>query len=86
MELFCERRGQCEVGVVTHDGHAYAASGSSVNGRHVTAYTRKRHGRIILTLTVKSAGRRPPHIGAIQPSAFGLGRLEHEQDVARAFL
>jgi hypothetical protein len=86
MELVCVRRGQGEVGVVTHDGRVFAAFGSSVNGRHVTAYTRKRHGRIILTLTVKSAGRRPPHIGAIQPSAFGLGRLGHEQDVSRAFL
>jgi hypothetical protein len=85
MELFYERRGLGEVGVITHDGHVFAALGSSVNGRHVTAYTRKRHGRIILTLTVKSAGRRPPHIGATQPSAFGLGRLGHEQDVARAF-
>jgi tetratricopeptide (TPR) repeat protein len=29
---------------------------------------------------------RPPHIGAIRPSAFGPGRLEHDQDVARTVL
>ena len=56
MELFCERRGLGEVGVVTHDGRVFAASGSSVNGRHVTACTRERHGRISLTPTVESAG------------------------------
>jgi hypothetical protein len=49
MELFCERRGQGEVGVITHDGHTYAAFGSSVSGRNVTAYTRHRDGRICLT-------------------------------------
>jgi hypothetical protein len=49
MELVCERRGQGEVGIVTHDGHVYAAFGASISGHNVTAYTRKRHGRIILT-------------------------------------
>src|SRR3954453_14687546 len=49
MGFLCERWGQVEVGVVPHEGHAFAAFGSSVSGRHVTAYTRKRHGRICLT-------------------------------------
>ena len=49
MELLCERRGQVEIGVIDHNGHVFAAFGSSVNGRHVTAYTRKQHGRITLT-------------------------------------
>jgi hypothetical protein len=35
MELFCERRRQCEVGIVTHDGRVFAASGSAVNGHNV---------------------------------------------------
>ncbi len=49
MELVCERRGQVEIGVITHDGHVYAAFGSSVNGRNVTAYTRHRDGCLSLT-------------------------------------
>jgi hypothetical protein len=49
MELFCERRGQVEVGVIDHNGHVYAAFGASINGRNVTAYTRLRTGRISLT-------------------------------------
>jgi hypothetical protein len=49
MELICERRGQGEVGIVTHDGHTYAAFGSSVSGRNITAYTRLRDGCISLT-------------------------------------
>lgn len=49
METRYERRGQCEVGIVTHDGHVFAAFGSSVCGRHVTAYTRQRNGHLALT-------------------------------------
>lgn len=49
METRCERRGQCEVGIITHDGHVFAAYGASVCGRNVTGYTRQRDGRIILT-------------------------------------
>ncbi len=49
METRCERRGQLEIGVIDHNGRTFAAFGSSVNGRHVTAYTRKRHGQISLT-------------------------------------
>ena len=41
MELICERRGQGEIGIVDHDGHVYAAFGSSVNGHNVTGYTQQ---------------------------------------------
>ena len=49
MTTRCERRGQLEVGIVTHDGHVFAAFGSSVNGHNVTGYTRLRNGHIGLT-------------------------------------
>jgi hypothetical protein len=49
MELVTVRRGQCEVGVITQDGHVYAAFGSSVSERNVTAYTRHRDGCLSLT-------------------------------------
>jgi hypothetical protein len=49
MQTKCERRGQLEIGIVTHDGHAYAAFGSSINGRNVTGYTRHRNGCLSLT-------------------------------------
>ena len=42
MQTKCERRGQLEIGIVTHDGHVFAAFGSSVNGHNVTGYTRSR--------------------------------------------
>jgi hypothetical protein len=49
METSVERRGQLEVGIVTHNGHVFAAFGSSVNGHNVTGYTRLRKGSISLT-------------------------------------
>lgn len=49
MEARCERRGQGEVGIVTHDGYTYAAFGACIDGHNVTGYTRHRHGRISLT-------------------------------------
>jgi hypothetical protein len=49
MERICERRGQCEVGIIDHEGRCFAAFGSSVSGRNITAYTRLRDGRITLT-------------------------------------
>jgi hypothetical protein len=49
MEVVCERRGQCEVGIIDHEGRCFAAFGSSVSGRNITAYTRLRNGRITLT-------------------------------------
>jgi hypothetical protein len=44
----CERRGQLEIGIVTHDGHVFAAFGSSVNGSNVTGHTRRRNGSMSL--------------------------------------
>jgi hypothetical protein len=44
-----ERLGQLEIGIVTHNGHVYAAFGSSVNGHNVTAYTCLRDGHISQT-------------------------------------
>jgi hypothetical protein len=49
METRCERRGQLEIGIVTHDGRVFAAFGSSVNGHNVTGYTCLRNGSITLT-------------------------------------
>jgi hypothetical protein len=49
MELICERRGQCEVGVIDHDGRCFAAFGSSVNGHNIAAYSRLRDGCLTLT-------------------------------------
>lgn len=49
MEINCERRGQGEIGIVTHDGRVFAAFGASVTGHNVSAYTRHRNGRTSLT-------------------------------------
>ncbi len=49
MGLTCERRGQLEIGIITHDGRSYAAFGSSICGRNVTGYTRNLNGCIVLT-------------------------------------
>jgi hypothetical protein len=49
MTTKCERRGQLEIGIVTHNGNVYAAFGSSVNQHNVTGYTRHRNGSISLT-------------------------------------
>jgi hypothetical protein len=49
MQTRCERRGQCEIGIVTHDGNVFAAFGASVYGRNVTGYTRLRSGCLSLT-------------------------------------
>jgi hypothetical protein len=49
MTTKCERRGQVEIGVIDHDGHVFAAFGSSTSGHNVTGYTRHRNGCITLT-------------------------------------
>ncbi len=49
MELRCERRGQGEVGIFTHEGRVFSAFGASVSGHNVTAYTRREGSRIALT-------------------------------------
>ena len=72
METRCERRGQGEIGIVTHNGHTYAAFGTTINGHNVTAYTRQRDGRISLTrwdgctmLACRSEVVREYHDGAV---------------------
>ena len=45
----CERRGQTEIGIISHEGHEFAALGATVHGCHVTAYTRKIGSHIVLT-------------------------------------
>jgi hypothetical protein len=49
MQTKCERRGQLEIGIVTQNGHVFAAFGASVSGRNVTGYTRHRNGCLSLT-------------------------------------
>ena len=49
MQMECYRRGQCEVGVVTHEGNVFAAFGAGVNDHNITAYTRREGRRIALT-------------------------------------
>jgi hypothetical protein len=49
LQTRCERRGQLEIGIITHNGHIYAAFGSSVHQHNVTGYTRRRNGCISLT-------------------------------------
>jgi hypothetical protein len=49
MTTKCERRGQLEIGIVTHDGHVFAAFGASVYGHNVTGYTRQRNRCVSLT-------------------------------------
>ena len=72
METRCERRGQVEIGVMTHDGHIFTAFGASVHGRHVTAYTRQHNGHIALTrwdgttmLACRSVVMREHHDGSL---------------------
>jgi hypothetical protein len=72
MHTKCERRGQLEIGIVTHDGHVFAAFGSLVSGHNVTGYTRLRNGSMSLTrwdgstmLACRSETVRKLHDGSI---------------------
>lgn len=49
MQTSCERRGQGEVGIITHDDRVFAAFGASVYARNITAYTRFDGDRMVLT-------------------------------------
>lgn len=49
MQTWCEQQGQCEVGVIKHEGREFRALGASVAGKHVTGYTRLGTGDIELT-------------------------------------
>jgi hypothetical protein len=47
-KTYCIRHGQTEIGVIEHQGHAFAALGASVHGKHVTGYTYCIRGDVIL--------------------------------------
>jgi|GEM_PF-1260845 len=49
MQMRCERRGQGEVGIVTHDDRVFTAFGATVSGHNITAYTRTDGDRMVLT-------------------------------------
>lgn len=49
MNTRCEQQGQTEIGVIENEGHEFAALGATVNCRHLTAYTKVRHGCLTLT-------------------------------------
>lgn len=48
MKTWCEQQGQTEIGVIEHEGRHFAALGATVNGRHLTAYTKVRDGYLTL--------------------------------------
>lgn len=49
MSTRCERHGQTEIGIISHEGREFAALGATVHSHHVTAYTRKIGNQIVLT-------------------------------------
>lgn len=49
MQTFCVRHGQIEVGIVEHEGREFSALGATVQGRHVTGYTKLVDGEIQLS-------------------------------------
>lgn len=46
MKTWCERQGQMEIGVIEHEGQNFAALGATINGRHLTGYTKVRAGSL----------------------------------------
>lgn len=50
MESRCERHGQLEIGIITHEGKEFRAGGASVVGKHVTGYLRAGSSRYKLAL------------------------------------
>src|SRR5947209_3011107 len=48
MNTHCKRQGQTEIGIIEHEGREFAALGATVNGRHLTAYTKVRDGYLTL--------------------------------------
>ncbi len=49
MQTTCVRQGQIEVGIIEHGGREYSALGATVQGRHVTGYTKLVDGEIQLS-------------------------------------
>lgn len=49
MQTQCVRQGQIEVGIIEHEGREFSALGATVQGRHVTGYTKLVDGEIQLS-------------------------------------
>lgn len=49
MQTACVRQGQIEVGIIEHEGREFSALGATVQGRHITGYTKLVDGEIRLT-------------------------------------
>lgn len=48
MQTRCVRQGQTEIGIIEHEGREFSALGATVQGRHVTGYTKLVAGGIDL--------------------------------------
>ena len=48
MQATCVRQGQIEVGIIEHEGREFSALGATVQGRHVTGYTKLVDGEVHL--------------------------------------
>lgn len=49
MQTTCVRQGQIEIGIIEHEGHEFSALGATVQGRHITGYTKLVDGEIHLS-------------------------------------
>lgn len=49
MQTTCVRQGQIEIGIIEHEGREFLALGATVQGRHITGYTKLVDGEIHLT-------------------------------------
>ncbi len=49
MQTTCVRQGQIEIGIIEHEGREFSALGATVQGRHVTGYTKLVDGDIHLS-------------------------------------
>lgn len=49
MQTTCVRQGQIEIGIIEHEGREFSALGATVQGRHVTGYTKLVDGEIQLS-------------------------------------
>ena len=49
MQTHCVRQGQIEVGIIEHEVHEFSALGATVQGCHITGYTKLVDGEIQLS-------------------------------------
>lgn len=49
MQSTCVRHGQIEVGIIEHKGREFSALGATIQGRHITGYTKLVDGEIHIT-------------------------------------